>query len=57
MGVMLNTQGCPWREAMQAEDFPAGLDVQTVEAAGHFLHLEKPDEVNARVIAFLHSQA
>jgi len=54
---MLNTQGCPWREAMQAEDFPAGLDVQTVEAAGHFLHLEKPDEVNARVIAFLHSQA
>ena len=44
-------------EAMQVEDFPAGLDVQTVEAAGHFLHLEKPDEVNARVIAFLHSQA
>jgi pimeloyl-ACP methyl ester carboxylesterase len=31
----------------------AGSELMTVEGAGHFVHLEQPDEVNARVRAFL----
>jgi pimeloyl-ACP methyl ester carboxylesterase len=30
-----------------------GSEVVIVEAAGHFLHLEKPAEVNQRIIEFL----
>jgi pimeloyl-ACP methyl ester carboxylesterase len=33
--------------AMHERDFPAGLQVVRVEKAGHLLHQEKPDEVNA----------
>lgn len=33
--------------------FPAGLDVDMVEGAGHFLHLERPGHVNNRITAFL----
>ncbi len=32
-----------------------GGDYVFVEGAGHFMHLEKPDEVNARIIDFLKS--
>jgi pimeloyl-ACP methyl ester carboxylesterase len=31
----------------------AGSDVVIVEGAGHFLHLEKPAEVNQRIVQFL----
>jgi pimeloyl-ACP methyl ester carboxylesterase len=31
----------------------AGSEVVVVEGAGHFLHLEKPDEVNLRIVEFL----
>jgi pimeloyl-ACP methyl ester carboxylesterase len=31
----------------------AGSELMTVEGAGHFVHLERPDEVNARIRAFL----
>jgi pimeloyl-ACP methyl ester carboxylesterase len=30
-----------------------GSDAAVVEGAGHFLHLERPDEVNARILQFL----
>jgi pimeloyl-ACP methyl ester carboxylesterase len=33
--------------------FPAGLEVELVPGAGHFLHLERPDGVNERILAFL----
>jgi pimeloyl-ACP methyl ester carboxylesterase len=32
---------------------PEGSDVQIVPASGHFLHLEQPAEVNARILEFL----
>lgn len=32
---------------------PPGSDVAVVEGAGHFLHLERPDEVNRRILGFL----
>lgn len=32
---------------------PPGSDVAVVEGAGHFLHLERPDEVNRRIVGFL----
>lgn len=33
--------------------FPAGLDLQIVPASGHFLHLDQPEAVNARVVSFV----
>jgi len=35
---------------MLEEDFPAGLEVRRIEDAGHFAHLERPDQVNAWLI-------
>lgn len=43
-------------EAMsRAEDFPGGLEVKRIEGAGHFLHREKPREVNEMILAWLAS--
>jgi pimeloyl-ACP methyl ester carboxylesterase len=39
--------------ALQQEDFPAGLGVVRIEGAGHFLHQEKPQEVNPILIEWL----
>jgi pimeloyl-ACP methyl ester carboxylesterase len=37
-------------------DFMAeGSEMEIVDGAGHFLHLERPDVVNARIVAFLTS--
>jgi pimeloyl-ACP methyl ester carboxylesterase len=33
--------------------FPAGLEVDLVPAAGHFLHLDQPERVTRRVLEFL----
>ncbi len=33
--------------------FPPGAEVAVLEGAGHFLHLERPAEVNERILAFL----
>jgi pimeloyl-ACP methyl ester carboxylesterase len=33
--------------------FSAGLKVEIVDGAGHFLHLERPDVVNKRIVEFL----
>ncbi len=35
------------------EMLPAGLTKVTIEGAGHFMHVEKPDEVNRAVMEFL----
>lgn len=39
------------------EVLPAGSAAAVVAGAGHFLHLDQPDEVNARILAFLGSDA
>ena len=39
--------------AIAKEDFPAGVEVVRVERAGHFLHQERPDEVNRLLLAWL----
>ncbi len=39
--------------AMSEEDFPAGLRVERIEKAGHFLHQERPDEVNRLLLDWL----
>ncbi len=33
--------------------FPAGLDLELVEGVGHWLHVEQPDEIAARIVEFL----
>jgi pimeloyl-ACP methyl ester carboxylesterase len=38
---------------MHGADFPRGLDVVRVEGAGHFLHQEKPAEVNRILLEWL----
>jgi pimeloyl-ACP methyl ester carboxylesterase len=43
--------------AMRPADFPRGLRVERIEGAGHFLHQEKPDEVNALILDWLRSRA
>jgi pimeloyl-ACP methyl ester carboxylesterase len=47
--------GCVGAEiAGNARSFLAdGSEVEVVDGAGHFLHIERPDEVNRRVVAFL----
>lgn len=39
--------------AMRREDFPGGLEVERIRGAGHFLHQERPAEVNARILDWL----
>lgn len=34
-------------DLLHARDFPAGLRVERIERAGHFVHLEQPERVNA----------
>lgn len=51
LGICGADDGCiasgVFAAAMQAEDFPAGMEVSTIGGAGHFVHAEKPREVNA----------
>lgn len=42
-----------WDHVMRAADFAAGLQVARVAGAGHFLHQEKPAEVNALLLDWL----
>lgn len=47
--------GCldPRLAALAGNGLPAGSEVHVVDDAGHFLQLEQPDEVNARILKFL----
>jgi pimeloyl-ACP methyl ester carboxylesterase len=36
-----------------APHLPAGSEVHVIDSAGHFLHLERPDTVGSKVLAFL----
>ena len=38
---------------MSEADFPAGLKIVRVEKAGHFLHQERPEEVNRALLDWL----
>lgn len=42
-----------FEHAVIVEDFVAGVEVLEVEDAGHFLHLERPDVVNAALLSHL----
>jgi len=33
--------------------FAAGLEKVVIPGTGHFIHLERPDEVNAKIVEFL----
>ena len=39
-----------FQEILDPADFPAGLEVERVDGTGHWLHLEQPVRVNARII-------
>jgi len=51
------TDGCMGVELVDASAlapfFPAGIDVDIVPGAGHFLHLERPAAVNPRIVEFV----
>ena len=42
-----------FQQMMCPEDFPAGLAVSTLPAAGHFLHRESPQAVNELIVNWL----
>lgn len=47
--------GCMGQELVEGmeQSFPAGLTKVGIEGAGHFMHRESPDRVNAEVLTFL----
>lgn len=47
--------GCMGAEVAQAAaaDAPANVRVEILDGCGHFLHLERPDTVNDRIVEFL----
>lgn len=51
-GAQDGCMGADAAEAVRGVLVP-GSDVVVVEGAGHFLHLEQPDEVNRRIVDFL----
>jgi len=50
LGLTGAREGCIgedfFRDSMHESDFPRGLEVRVLPEAGHFLHREKPEEVN-----------
>lgn len=59
MGLVGDNDGCVGADifvaSMREADFPRGLQVEALAGAGHFLHLEQPLAVNARIIDWLQS--
>jgi pimeloyl-ACP methyl ester carboxylesterase len=57
LGLTGLNDGCIKAEAfrlcMKKEDFPAGLSVELIDDAGHFLQLEQPQAVNRALLAWL----
>ena len=39
--------------AVKAEDFPAGVRVERIDGAGHFLHQEKPEQVSRILLEWI----
>ncbi|MCA9522863.1 MAG: alpha/beta fold hydrolase [Myxococcales bacterium] len=39
--------------AFDRRRFPAGLQVERIHGAGHFLHLEEPEKVNQHIVAWI----
>ena len=57
-GALDGCISCDVFEAMsQPQDFPAGLDVRRIEHAGHFLHRERPEAVNAALLDWIAKHA
>ena len=56
-GLVLHgaNDGCIGAELVppMAAYFPAGLRIEMIPGAGHFVHQERPDEVNRLVLDFL----
>lgn len=61
LGLYGADDGCILAEtfvkAMRETDFPGGLEVRAIEDAGHFLHRERPEAVNAALLDWLASAA
>lgn len=59
MGLVGEDDGCIGADifvaSMRETDFPAGLQVEALAGAGHFLHLEQPGAVNARILSWLNT--
>ncbi len=57
MGLVGEDDGCVGSDifvaSMRDVDFPAGLQVEVIGSAGHFVHLEQAHVVNARIIGWL----
>ncbi|HZG33836.1 MAG TPA: alpha/beta hydrolase, partial [Sphingopyxis sp.] len=57
LGLCGEKDGCIgadiFRKAMPSEDFPAGYRVSEISGAGHFLHQEKPEQVNALILEWV----
>ena len=51
--------GCldPRWAGLVSDRLPSGGRVAMITGAGHFLHLERPDVVNARILEFLAEEA
>ena len=61
LGISGEQDGCVsadvFEASMPAALFPAGVTVERWADAGHFLHLEQPGRLSARVIDWLHTRA
>lgn len=57
MGLVGEDDGCVGADifvaSMREADFPISLQVEALAGAGHFLHLEQPGAVNARILSWL----
>ena len=54
LGVYTGSWPADYRTAIEA--FIPGLEYQTIAGVGHFLMMERPDDFNARLLAFLRRQ-
>ena len=57
LGLIGADDGCVaadvFTAAMRSDDFPGGLRVERIAAAGHFLHREQPESVNRLIVEWL----
>ncbi len=57
LGLAGKLDGCidarVFADALQARDYPGGLQAELIDGAGHFLHQERPDLVNPLLLGWL----